>query len=259
MDDKTVKPPTNDTNAISALGSGTTADEPIEGRNLSDVAYDRIERAIVHLDLRPGSFTTIADIQDLVKLGRTPVLDAIRKLADDTLVTVLTRRGLRVAPVQLERERRLLALRRDMERFAVELATERATSVQRRQMQQIVRILIQEAGTRNIQAFNTLDHRLDILILDAAREPFAERLLRPLHAIFRRTGYIYLKHLDHDGSAYSGSIERHVDLLAAIADGQVSEAIKASDEIVNLAGAMVDALGRDIDPALLDASITPFP
>ena len=247
----------------SIWGDQSPSDRSAQGRNLGDVAYDRIEDAIVHLKFKPGTFTTIAAIQDDVALGRTPVLEAIRRLSNDTLVNVQSRRGLQIAPIQLDRERLLLRLRRDVERHVVELATERATSVHRNQMHQLIRAMDHEAQTGHrqtgdIQAFNEIDRRLDMLVLEAADEPLMVRTLRPLHTMFRRTGYIYLAHLDPEGQAFTESIKRHSLLLTAIAQGRKADAVTAASEVIGLAETMFDTLARNIDPVLLDANIKPL-
>nr|WP_321523878.1 GntR family transcriptional regulator [uncultured Cohaesibacter sp.] len=233
-------------------------DPLLQGRNLSDIAYDRIEEAIVHLKIRPGEFTTVSALQQGIELGRTPVLDAVRRLADDTLVLVQSRRGLQVAPIQLDRERRLLKLRSDVERHAVRLAAKRANSTHRSRMFQLVQALRNELDTHNIQAFNELDRMLDMLILDAADEPLILRTLRPLHSIFRRTGYIYLAHLDPDGEAFVSSIERHAVLLDAVARGNEEDAVDHLAHLIALAEGMFDIMARKVDPALLDINIKPL-
>src|SRR5580692_9887497 len=85
--------------------------------NLADLAYDRCEEMIVNCDLKPGMYLSIQDLQDATHVGRTPIHQAVSRLASDTLVIVRPRHGLQIAPIDLERERTLLLLRRDLERF----------------------------------------------------------------------------------------------------------------------------------------------
>ncbi|SFP04364.1 DNA-binding transcriptional regulator, GntR family [Cohaesibacter marisflavi] len=246
------------TESMGISGRQVSTEQSTQGRNLSDIAYDRIEEVIVHLKIRPGEFTTVSALQQDIELGRTPVLDAVRRLADDTLVLVQSRRGLQVAPIQLDRERRLLKLRADVEKHAVRLAAERANSTHRSRMFQLVQALKNELDGRNIHAFNELDRMLDMLVLDAADEPLILRTLRPLHSIFRRTGYIYLAHLDSDGEAFVSSIERHAVMLDAIARGHQEDAVGHLTDLINLAEGMFDTMARKIDPTLLDINIQPL-
>ena len=259
MADKRKKAPDEAAKAAARASTLGTVPGANEKRSQTDNAYDRIEHAIVHLEFKPGEYTTIAEIQERTGFGRTPVLDAVRKLADATLVTVMTRRGLQITPIRPDRERHLLVLRRDVERFVVQLAAERANSVQRSQMNNIVRALNQHASSGNIRAFNDLDCRLDMLILEAAGEPLAKQVLRPIQSIFRRTGYVYLAHLDPRGRAFADTVRSHANMLTAIAEGRSSDAALASGNVVSLAETMFDSLSDNIDPTLLDASIEPLP
>ncbi len=74
------------------------------------------------------------DLTALTGLGRTPVHHAVNRLAADTLILIRPRHGLQIAPIDLARERTLLQLRRDLERFVVRLAADRAGPGHRNQI-----------------------------------------------------------------------------------------------------------------------------
>jgi DNA-binding GntR family transcriptional regulator len=108
----------------------TKADEAAGPRRnritLFEIAYQRLEELLVNGTLRPGRFMSMQDLQDMTGLGRTPVHHAVNRLAADTLIVIKPRHGLQIAPIDLARERLLLQLRRDVERFVVRLAAERS-------------------------------------------------------------------------------------------------------------------------------------
>ena len=87
--------------------------------NHFELAYDRIESLIVTCALKPGQVLSLQDLQDRISLGRTPVHQAVARFAADTLILIRPRHGLQIAPIDLARERLLLGLRRDIERFVV--------------------------------------------------------------------------------------------------------------------------------------------
>ena len=101
--------------------------------NFFELAYQRIEDLLVNCELKPGQSLTVQDLQDITGFGRTPVHNAVNTLAADTLIIIRPRHGLQVAPIDLARERMLLALRRDIERFVIRLAAERASLSHRNQ------------------------------------------------------------------------------------------------------------------------------
>jgi DNA-binding GntR family transcriptional regulator len=252
-DRKKVRPPQS---------SSTRQDQPGPDRrynrmNLFDLAYEQIEDLIVSCRLKPGQYLTMQDLQALTGLGRTPVHQAVSRLAADTIISVRPRHGLQVAAVDLERERVLLRLRADIERFVIRLATERSEASHHNQMLYLARVLRERGATMTIEEFNKFDRRIDRLILNAAKEPFLEHTLRPLHTIFRRVGCLYHTKTV-TGVGPNQSIDCHVAVLETIANRQTKAATAASDELINFVDGMFEVIGRELDPALLDCSLEPL-
>ena len=231
---------------------------PPSRTNHFELAYERIESLIVTCALKPGQVLALQDLQDLVSLGRTPVHQAVARFAADTLIIIRPRHGLQIAPIDLARERILLALRADLERFVIRLATERSGASHRNQLLHLQRTLRERREVMGIDEFNQLDRRLDRLILAVAGEPFLEHALRPLHTMSRRIGWLHYAQLKGPPSLET-SIECHLAVLEAVANRHVDRAIEASDRLVAFVDSMFDAMEREIDPSLLDCSIAPIP
>lgn len=225
--------------------------------NFFEIAYERIEAMLIDCVLRPGRLLTMQDLQDLTGLGRTPIHHAVSRLAADTLIVIRPRHGLQIAPIDLARERVLLKLRRDLERFVARLAAERAGPMHRNQMLHMARLLRDRREELTLAEFNTLDRRIDQMILSAAGEPFLEHTLRPLHTIFRRIGFIHHSYMPGQQSL-NGTIDHHLALLNGIASSQAERAIAASDALVTFVEGMFDEMEESIDPSLLDCSVEPL-
>ncbi|CAH1672361.1 GntR family transcriptional regulator [Chelatococcus asaccharovorans] len=225
--------------------------------NLFDLAYERLEDLIVNCELKPGRFLAIQDLQDISGFGRTPVHQAVSRLAADTLVIVRPRHGVQIAPIDLARERVLLRLRRDLERFVIRLATEKSGPSHRNQLLHLARALREHRETLTLSEFNTFDRRIDQLILAAAGEPFLEHTLRPLHTLFRRIGWIFHNRIASDQN-FGATVDSHLAILDAIAGRQVDEAVAASDALMDFVDSMFDIMEREVDPSLLDCNLAPF-
>lgn len=241
---------------IAEAGRRLPGDKPQRSNraNLSALAYDGLEELIVTCALRPGLFLSIQDLQERMGVGRTPIHQAVSHLAADTIIVIRPRHGLQIAPVDLARERTLLQLRRDMERFVVRLATERSGASYRNQMLHISRVLRDRAGSMTIDEFNRLDRRIDALLIAAAGEPFLEHTLRPLHTIFRRTGWIYHSWVRPD-EGLARTLDSHLAILDAVAAGRTEAAVTASDGLMAFSDSMFDVLGRGVDPVLFDCNL----
>ena len=90
--------------------SVSSASEPVAAR-----AYRALERMIVTLELAPGSVTTEGALIERLGLGRTPVREAIQRLAWEGLLDVRPRAGLAIAPLHAGDWLRVLEARRGVE------------------------------------------------------------------------------------------------------------------------------------------------
>ncbi|WGR92023.1 GntR family transcriptional regulator [Bradyrhizobium sp. ISRA443] len=225
--------------------------------NFFELAYQRIEDLLVNCELKPGQFLTVQDLQTLTGFGRTPVHNAVSTLAADTLIIIRPRHGLQIAPIDLARERLLLALRRDLERFVIRLAAERASLSHRNQALHIERVMKDKRATLTLDEFNSLDRRIDSLILAAAGEPFLAHTLRPLHTIYRRIGFIHHSYMPGQADL-AGTIDSHLAILNAVANRRVDRAMAASDALIDHMDTMFEGMEAGIDPRLLDCSIEPL-
>ena len=222
--------------------------------SLADLAYQRMEEMLVRCELQPGRFLAMHELQTLIGFGRTPVHQAVARFAADTLMVVSPRHGVQIAPIDLTRERLLLDLRRDVERFVVQLATRRAGASHRNQMMHIRRQLIEHGAGMGIDRFNLVDRRIDQLMLSAAAEPFVESTLRPLHTVFRRLGWIFHTHAPGENDV-RGSIEGHIAVIDAVASQNLEGAIAASDRLMDFVADMFVVLEREVPPQMLDCSV----
>jgi DNA-binding GntR family transcriptional regulator len=185
------------------------------------------------------------------------VHQAVSRLADDTLIIIKPRHGVQIAPIDLARERMLLQLRHDIERFVIRLAAERSGPSHRNQFLHIERLLRERRDSMTVEEFNVLDRRIDKLILAVAGEPFLEHTVRPLHTIFRRIGWVHHRYIKGD-TGLQTTIDCHLAVLNAVANRHIKEAMAASDALIDFVDRMFDVMEREIDPSLLDCSLEPL-
>lgn len=221
--------------------------------DLTSAAYERIEELFISMKLQPGGTLRTQDLQALTGLGRTPVHQAVRRLAAETLLDVQPRNGLRIAPIDIERQRRLAELRRDMDRFVCTAAITGMEGNERARLFHIMRLIKQNRETLTLDQFNMLDKAFDMLMIQSSRERFLERSLRPLQALGRRSGYLDISQISGQ-QGLNESIGRHMAIMQAVLDGDIARACATSDALIDLGLVMLDRLERSIDPALLDVS-----
>lgn len=237
---------------IAATGPTWSAAASLPG-DLTSAAYERIEELFVSLQLQPGATLRTQDLQALTGLGRTPVHQAVRRLAAETLLEVRPRNGLRIAPIDLARQRRLSGLRRDMDRFVTTAAIAGLGGNERARLSHIMRQIQQGRDALTLERFNMLDKAFDILLIQASGERFLERSLRPLKALGRRSGYLDISQISGQ-QGLNETIECHLQIMQAVLDGDVARACAMSDALIELGLTMLDRLENGIDPAFLDIS-----
>jgi len=66
----------------------------VKRASLADRAYEALEHRIVTLQLVPGTVVTEKELIQEVGVGRTPLREAVLRLAQEQLVTVLPRKGI---------------------------------------------------------------------------------------------------------------------------------------------------------------------
>src|ERR1700712_5604094 len=108
-----------------------TNDDLLHAETLTEKAYRALEEEIVTLRIPPGTVVSEATPSRRLALGRTPVREALQRLAREWLVVILPRRGIVVSDIDPVRQLRLLEARREIERFLARSAARRGRPGQR--------------------------------------------------------------------------------------------------------------------------------
>src|SRR4051812_43394290 len=128
---------------------------------LTDRAYRELEEMIVTLQLSPGTVLSEQALAVRLKIGRTPIREALQRLARDGLVVIMPRRGIMVSEINLWLQLRLLEVRRELERLMASLAAERATPDERREFAEVAEAMLAAAAKADDIAFIALHQPLN--------------------------------------------------------------------------------------------------
>lgn len=196
---------------------------------LTDLAYEQIEEAIVTLQLPPGSSISELQLSELTGIGRTPIREAIQRLAREHLIIVLPQRGLLISPIDVAKQLRLLETRREVERLICRNAARRATHEQREHFKRLASEFAHSARGGDDVAFVRADREFNELCLVAARNEFAEGAMRLMHGLSRRFWYLHYK----EAADLPMMAKLHSAVAAAIARGDVDGAGQALDALLD--------------------------
>jgi DNA-binding GntR family transcriptional regulator len=176
---------------------------------LADQAYIAIRGLIVSLELAPGAVIDERALIERLGIGRTPVREALRRLAHEQLVEVFPRRGMFVTNVDVRDLARISEVREALEPEAARLAAERATEDERDELAELGSSIVRGADLMDI------DERIHRAIYAAAHNDLLEKTLGEYYVLAHR---IWMIALDRN-EALEEAVEAHRKLVLAIVNG----------------------------------------
>ena len=132
---------------------------------LSNRVYHSLKDAILTLSYQPWQMMRKRDICEQLDISRSPVSEAITRLAADGLVVVIPQAGTFVARFSMEEIREGAFLREALELAAVELVAKTITDDQIKQLNRNIRVQQALIDDLDIQGFYELDSEMHNLIL----------------------------------------------------------------------------------------------
>ncbi|MDO8877959.1 MAG: GntR family transcriptional regulator [Pseudolabrys sp.] len=196
---------------------------------LTEQAYRAIEEQIVTLRLRPGDILSEQMLSATFKVGRTPVREALQRLAREGLVTILPRKGILVSDINPRNQLLVLEVRRELERLLSRMSAERASAEQRAQFGEIARGMDRAAKANDDISFMRLDRELNHLIIEAAHNDYAARAMKLLQGLSRRFWYMHYR----EAADLPLCARLHATQARAIAKGDGRLAAKSCDDLID--------------------------
>jgi DNA-binding GntR family transcriptional regulator len=199
------------------------------GQTLTERAYRELEEQVVTLRLKPGEFVSEYALADSLRIGRTPIREALQQLAREGLITILPRKGILVSETDPRKQLLVLEVRRELERLLCRLGAQRATEEQRRRFCEIADGMDRAAKSNDDITFLRFDRELNLLISDAAHNDYASRAMRFLHGHSRRFWYMHYR----QAADLPLCARLHAAQARAIAAGDAKRASAASDQLID--------------------------
>lgn len=190
-------------------------------------AYRALERMIVTLKLQPGETMTEGTLIERLHLGRTPVREAIQRLAWEGLLEIRPRSGIQIAALDPADFPKVLAARKGVEMLLAWGAASYASPGHDRMFRHVEAKMQAAAGIGDVEAFLDADKALDTVLGEAAANPFAARLAAPLQTHSRRF-WFRLQRPD----SLKLSAQHHVALIDAIIARDEASAERAAEELI---------------------------
>jgi DNA-binding GntR family transcriptional regulator len=192
----------------------------VPGELLADRAYAELRDRIVTLAIAPGEPINEDALGRELEMGRTPVREAIKRLALERLVTVYPRRGTFASEINITDLAAISDVRVQLEGHAARRAAERLTPDQREQLDALVAEIDAREGSGDADALMRLDAEIHRSVYAWSGNAYLQETLERYLNLSLRIWYLVLDRLPH----LFDRVHEHRDLLAAIRAGQPKRA-----------------------------------
>ncbi|MGF6255933.1 GntR family transcriptional regulator [Ensifer sp. LBL] len=192
------------------------------------LAYLALERLIVTLKLEPGALVTERQLIELAGLGRTPVREAIQKLAWQGLMDIRPRVGLQITTIRPDDQVHVMQTRQKLEPLAAALVAAHASAEDRSAMKACGAEMAACLEAGDMEGFLVADKVFDELMEEACPNRFLTAALAPLQTHARRIWFA-----SSSPEKMAGSVRRHVTVIDAIERADAESASAAMAELMN--------------------------
>ncbi|QRM55456.1 GntR family transcriptional regulator [Sinorhizobium sp. BG8] len=195
------------------------------------LAFRALENLIVTLKLKPGALVTEKQLIDLAGHGRTPVREAIQKLAWQGLIEIRPRVGLQISAIRSDDHENIMQARRRLEPLAAELVALHASDNQRSRLVACAQSMTACSINSDIEGFLAADKEFDEIMEEACPNTFLTSALASLQTHARRLWFARA-----DNRKMDTSIDLHVKVIRAIRQADAVEASAAMSALMDHLG-----------------------
>lgn len=213
--------------------------DPLRPERVAERAYQVLEQLVVTLQLPPGSVTTEGMLIEKLELGRTPVREAIQRLAWEGLMEVRPRAGIAIAALNATDWLKVIEARHSLEVVLAKSAARLVTSETAARFHEAALNMQRSVVANDVFGYLAADKELDSAAASAAENPFASRVVAPLQTHSRR---FWFRYQAERNLAYAA--EQHVRIISAILDGDEKAAGKETDTLMRLLKKQAETASR---------------
>ena len=211
---------------------------------LKDLVYLELKHKILTGEIISQTRLMEIDLSEKMNVSRTPIREAIKRLADDGLVKVEPRRGAYVANISIKDMLDVFEVREDMEGFVAKLAAQRITDDEKQHLRSIAREYeqaIEKADDK--ETIIELDEKFHNFIVQCSGNETLSELVKYVQELSLRFRYLYYD----DFSLYESTAEQHNRIMEAINAGRDEEARSEADAHVRALKEFVFELGKKME------------
>ena len=216
---------------MTATSRPSKATDLITTHSVADLAYERIRRLVLSGEVPPATKLGQVELAERFGISRTPVREALRRLAGEGLVEPLSNRGFRVADLGLDAVMRRLEVRAMLEPGIASLAAERRDE---RGIERLYGSIAREERARSGIAVHDASRDFHISVARASGNDELVRVLESLWLV--EVGRRLLSRRSAVSDWQHEDVREHREIADAVAEGRAEDAGRLMAE--HIRGAM---------------------
>ncbi len=146
-------------------------------RSLAEKAYQILVRKIIRLDLTPGEPLAEKTLIEELEIGRTPIREALQRLAVEGLIVHMPNRGMFVTEVNATNAQHIYEFRSLIEGQAARLAASRASDKEIRDLTVLHLALVEATEADDIDRYVDCDRQFYSVLARAAQNIYLAEVI----------------------------------------------------------------------------------
>ncbi|WP_299812117.1 GntR family transcriptional regulator [uncultured Roseibium sp.] len=195
----------------------------------SEIVYRDLRDAIVDVTLTPGTPLVEKEITERYGISRTPVREAILRLAEEQLVDVIPKSGTFVARIPVAVLHEAIVARKALEEACVREATAKASKSQIMELRAIIQREYELCASGDEQAFHDADNAFHAGVAAASGYPGIWSMIEKIRLQVERYRRLTLPQTGRMALI----VAEHASVLDAIERGDAEAAVAAMNNHLN--------------------------
>ena len=205
-----------------------TASTAAAPRSLAEQAYRMLVRLITQLELAPGSLLVEKELMVRLDIGRTPIREALQRLAMEGLAVHLPNRGMFVSEISTTSVQHIYEFRSLIDRPLVRLAAERATDAHIAELRGLPAAFEDAIATDDIDRYADLDRRFYDLLAAAARNIYLAEVIPRIFNLHLRLFF----YISSRGRGWHDVAPAHTRMVREVAEAVAARDADRAEEAV---------------------------
>lgn len=179
-------------------------------RTLGSDVFEALRKMAISYEMKPGERLNELDLAEKLGVSRTPIREALKRLAAEGLLMESSRGYVR-KPLEIQEMLNLYEARVAIERECFRLAFERATEAELQEITDYLKASMQVPADTRIEQLVELDEGFHLRIADMAKNAELRRILVSLNERIRFIRWIDMENVGRDSTQ-----KEHWEIVTAL-------------------------------------------